>query len=96
MTSDPYKITGPTVSHNFTFTNTPFGTIKAEKINGATGQPMTGWQMTLQYQKTNGNWADATDANLVTGTITNPQGCKATWDNLKLGTYKVVEETKAG
>ena len=57
---------------------------------------MTGWQMTLPYQKTNGNWADATDANLVTGTITNPQGSKATWDNLKLGTYKVVEETKAG
>ena len=96
MTSDPYKIAGPTVSHNFTFTNTPFGKIKAEKINGATGQPMTGWQMTLQYQKTNGNWADATDANLVTGTITNPRAARRRGTTSSFGTYKVVEETKAG
>ena len=105
VTSDPFEITGPTVSHNFSFTNTPFGKIEAYKYldndgsltTGNDQTPVTGWSMTLQYQKANGDWADATDANLVTGTITNPKLTNAgglglvTWDNLKLGTYRVVE-----
>ena len=38
VTSDPFEITGATVSHDFSFTNTPFGSIKAEKINGFTSR----------------------------------------------------------
>ena len=56
---------------------------------------MTGWQMTLQYQKTNGNWADFNDANLVAGTSPT-EGQHGDLGQPELGTYKVVEETKAG
>ena len=98
VTSAEFIIAKATDSKDFTFTDTPFGKITADKINGATDTRMDGWSMTLEVKDAEavGGWRDATSDDLVSGTITNPQDSKATWDNLKLGTYRVTEATADG
>ena len=99
--SDEFVIDTPNESNTlvgFTFTNTPFGSLQAKKVDNA-GNVVSGWSMTLRVKDT-GVWRDATSADLISGTITNPKltdvNGLVSWENLRYGTYRVIEATRTG
>ena len=98
VTSGTYTINAATasISHTFTFTNTPFGDISAKKKNGFDDSTMSGWDMTLQDQDpVTKDWANVSE-DVEGAALAATKDSTATWNKLPFGTYRVVEETKDG